>query len=130
MDMCTKLSDRVLDLENVKNAQALEIQKLKKRFKKLESKKKSRNPQLKRRLFKVRIESSAERKGFGVIRRIHPEREEINFINYYYYEPVILPVLPVYMMVVSGIMLSHIKSEKSKAKGVTMQDPSESGTRV
>ncbi|GJT55732.1 hypothetical protein Tco_0990786 [Tanacetum coccineum] len=64
MDMCTKLSDRVLDLENVKDAQALEIKKLKKRVKKLEKKKKSRTPQLKRRLFKVRIESSAE-KSFG-----------------------------------------------------------------
>ncbi|GJX12534.1 hypothetical protein Tco_0204292, partial [Tanacetum coccineum] len=60
MDMCTKLSDMVLDLENVKDAQALEIKKLKKRVKKLEKKKKSRTPQLKRRLFKVRIESSAE----------------------------------------------------------------------
>ncbi|GJY59687.1 hypothetical protein Tco_0459579 [Tanacetum coccineum] len=61
MDLCTKLSDRVLDLENVKDAQDLEIKKLKKRDKKLESKKKSRTPQLKRRLFKVRIESSAEK---------------------------------------------------------------------
>ncbi|GKB85008.1 hypothetical protein Tco_0957280 [Tanacetum coccineum] len=61
MDMYTKLSDRVLDLENVKDAQALEIKKLKKRVKKLEKKKKSRTPQLKRRLFKVRIESSAEK---------------------------------------------------------------------
>ncbi|GKB62455.1 putative ribonuclease H-like domain-containing protein [Tanacetum coccineum] len=61
MDLCTKLSDRVLDLENVKDAQALEIKKSKKRVKKLESKKKSRTPQLKRRLFKVRIESSAEK---------------------------------------------------------------------
>ncbi|GJZ91247.1 hypothetical protein Tco_0663174 [Tanacetum coccineum] len=61
MDLCTKLSDRVLDLENVKDAQALEIKKLKKRVKKLESKKKSRTPQLKRRLFKVRIKSSAEK---------------------------------------------------------------------
>ncbi|GJV07289.1 hypothetical protein Tco_1344945 [Tanacetum coccineum] len=38
MDLRTKLSDKVLDLENVKNAQALEIQKLKKRVKKLEKK--------------------------------------------------------------------------------------------
>ncbi|GKA06391.1 hypothetical protein Tco_0685615 [Tanacetum coccineum] len=52
---------RVLDLENVKDAQALEIKKLKKRVKKLESKKKSRTPQLKRRLFKVRIKSSVEK---------------------------------------------------------------------
>ncbi|GKB19009.1 hypothetical protein Tco_0852932 [Tanacetum coccineum] len=51
----------VLDLENVKDAQALEIKKLKKKVKKLESKKKSRTPQLKRRLFKVRLESSAEK---------------------------------------------------------------------
>ncbi|GJU73725.1 putative ribonuclease H-like domain-containing protein [Tanacetum coccineum] len=35
MDMCTKLSDRVLDLENVKDAQALEIKRLKKRAKSL-----------------------------------------------------------------------------------------------
>ncbi|GJV64688.1 hypothetical protein Tco_1475516 [Tanacetum coccineum] len=62
MDMCTKLSDRVLDLENVNDAQALEIKKLKNRVKKLEKKKKSSTPQLKRRLFKVRIESSAEKK--------------------------------------------------------------------
>ncbi|GJW19082.1 hypothetical protein Tco_0026518 [Tanacetum coccineum] len=61
MDMCTKLSDRVLDLENVKDAQDLEIKKLKKRVKKLEKKRKSRTPQLKRRLFKVRIESFAEK---------------------------------------------------------------------
>ncbi|GJV75909.1 hypothetical protein Tco_1507493 [Tanacetum coccineum] len=44
MDMCTKLFDRVLDLENVKDAQALEIKRLKKRVKKLEKKKKSRTP--------------------------------------------------------------------------------------
>ncbi|GJX55662.1 hypothetical protein Tco_0285559 [Tanacetum coccineum] len=37
------------------------LKKLKKRVKKLESKKKSRTPQLKRRLFKVRIESSVEK---------------------------------------------------------------------
>ncbi|GKB78624.1 hypothetical protein Tco_0945519, partial [Tanacetum coccineum] len=61
MEICTKLSDKVLDLENVKDAQALEIKKLKKRVKKLESRKKSRTPQLKRRLFKVRIESSDEK---------------------------------------------------------------------
>ncbi|GJW20238.1 hypothetical protein Tco_0030860 [Tanacetum coccineum] len=61
MEMCTKLFDRVLDLKNVKDAQDLEINNLKKRGKKLEKKKKSRTPQLKRRLFKVRIESSAEK---------------------------------------------------------------------
>ncbi|GJT35543.1 hypothetical protein Tco_0925962 [Tanacetum coccineum] len=61
MNLCTKLSERVLALENIKTTQDLEITNLKKRFKKLEKKKKSRTPQLKRRLFKVRIESSAKK---------------------------------------------------------------------
>ncbi|GKF62462.1 hypothetical protein Tco_0182516, partial [Tanacetum coccineum] len=52
---------RVLALENIKTAQDLEITNLKKRVKKLEKKKKSITPQLKRRLFKVRIKSSAEK---------------------------------------------------------------------
>ncbi|GKF26546.1 hypothetical protein Tco_0082440, partial [Tanacetum coccineum] len=51
-------SPRVIDLENVKDAQALEIKKLKKRVKKLERKNKSRTPQLKRRVYKPRVESS------------------------------------------------------------------------
>ncbi|GKD79446.1 hypothetical protein Tco_1342067, partial [Tanacetum coccineum] len=61
MELCTKFSDRVLALENVKTAQDLEITSLKKRVKKLEKKKKARTPQLKRRLFKVRIESSTNK---------------------------------------------------------------------
>ncbi|GKC95408.1 hypothetical protein Tco_1160850, partial [Tanacetum coccineum] len=51
----------VLALENVKTAQDLEITSLKKRVKKLEKNKKARTPKPKRRLFKVRIESSAEK---------------------------------------------------------------------
>ncbi|GJX69916.1 putative ribonuclease H-like domain-containing protein, partial [Tanacetum coccineum] len=42
MDMCTKLSDKVLDLESVKDAQALEIQKFKKRVSKTGSQENSR----------------------------------------------------------------------------------------
>ncbi|GKA43671.1 hypothetical protein Tco_0736395, partial [Tanacetum coccineum] len=61
MEIYTKLSDTVLALENVKTAQDLEITSLKKRVKKLEKKKKARTPQLKRRLFKVKIESSADK---------------------------------------------------------------------
>ncbi|GJW48515.1 hypothetical protein Tco_0080161 [Tanacetum coccineum] len=54
-------SRRVLALENIKTAQDLEITSLKKRVKKLEKKKKERTPQLKRKLFKVMIESSTEK---------------------------------------------------------------------
>ncbi|GJS49884.1 hypothetical protein Tco_0600005 [Tanacetum coccineum] len=61
IDICTKLSDRVLALENVKTTQDLEITSLKKRVNKLEKKKKARTPQLKRRLFKVIIESSVDK---------------------------------------------------------------------
>ncbi|GJU87329.1 hypothetical protein Tco_1294875 [Tanacetum coccineum] len=52
MDLCIKLSDRVLDLETTKTAQAKEIASLKKRVKKLEGKRKSKPPGMKR-LFKI-----------------------------------------------------------------------------
>nr|GEZ25824.1 hypothetical protein [Tanacetum cinerariifolium] len=76
---------RVLDLDNIKDAQALEIQKLKKRVKKLEKSRKSRTPQLKRRLFKVRIESSAEKSLGNQEDASNQERndqdEEISFVQ-------------------------------------------------
>ncbi|GJS94200.1 retrovirus-related pol polyprotein from transposon TNT 1-94 [Tanacetum coccineum] len=63
MDFCTKLQQRVLNLENTKTAQAQEITSLKKRVKKLEKKGGSRPHKLKR-LYKVgrstRIVSSNE----------------------------------------------------------------------
>ncbi|GJS81812.1 hypothetical protein Tco_0748353 [Tanacetum coccineum] len=63
MDFCTKLQQRVLDLENTKTAQAQEITSLKKRVKKLEKKGGSRTHKLKR-LYRVgrsrRVVSSEE----------------------------------------------------------------------
>ncbi|GKD86793.1 hypothetical protein Tco_1357947 [Tanacetum coccineum] len=63
MDFCTKLQQRVLDLENTKTAQAQEITSLKLRVKKLEKKGGSRTYKL-RRLYKVgrssRVVSSDE----------------------------------------------------------------------
>ncbi|GJY72865.1 putative ribonuclease H-like domain-containing protein [Tanacetum coccineum] len=52
IDLCTKLSDRVLDLETTKTAQGKEIASLKKRVKKLERKRKLKTPGMKR-LFKI-----------------------------------------------------------------------------
>ncbi|GJU19227.1 putative ribonuclease H-like domain-containing protein [Tanacetum coccineum] len=52
MELCTNLSQRVLDLEKTKTSQAIEITELKKRFKKLEKKGESRTHRL-RRLYKV-----------------------------------------------------------------------------
>ncbi|GJY81693.1 hypothetical protein Tco_0494444 [Tanacetum coccineum] len=67
MDLCTKLSDRVLDLETTKATQAKEIASLKKRFKKLERKRKLKTPGMKR-LFKIGRSAqvvSFEDKGLG-----------------------------------------------------------------
>ncbi|GKB76254.1 hypothetical protein Tco_0943149 [Tanacetum coccineum] len=68
MEFCTKLQQRVLDLENTKTAQAQEITSLKKRVKKLERKKKSRTHGLKR-LYKVglsaRFDSSDDEASLG-----------------------------------------------------------------
>ncbi|GJT65796.1 hypothetical protein Tco_1017276 [Tanacetum coccineum] len=61
MEICTRLSERVLALENIKTTQDFEITNLKKRVKNLEKKTKSRTPKRKRRLFKVRIEFSGEK---------------------------------------------------------------------
>ncbi|GJZ88055.1 hypothetical protein Tco_0659837, partial [Tanacetum coccineum] len=48
IELCTNLSQRVLDLENTKTSQTAEITKLKERVKKLERRNKSRTPRLKR----------------------------------------------------------------------------------
>ncbi|GKC77838.1 hypothetical protein Tco_1128612 [Tanacetum coccineum] len=48
MELCTNLSQRVLDLENTKTSQAAEIAKLKEKVKKLEKRSKSRTLGLKR----------------------------------------------------------------------------------
>ncbi|GJV51632.1 putative ribonuclease H-like domain-containing protein [Tanacetum coccineum] len=81
IDMCTKLSDRVLDLENVKDAQALEIKKLTKRVKKLERRNKSRTPQPKRRVYKPIVKSTEEslgEKNSSKQRRNSNKTEELN----------------------------------------------------
>ncbi|GKD54382.1 hypothetical protein Tco_1287769, partial [Tanacetum coccineum] len=62
MDIYTKLSDRVLDLEKEKDSQAVEILNLKKRVQKLERKAKSSIPPPKRRLYK-QVDSSDDRSG-------------------------------------------------------------------
>ncbi|GKA35442.1 hypothetical protein Tco_0721933 [Tanacetum coccineum] len=149
MDLCIKLSDRVLDLENVKDTQALEIKKVKEKVKKLESKKKSRTPQLKRRLFKVRIKSSTEKSLGDPENASKQERNEIDQDEgiswfqedsetqrrYARLDPVCsttttmtTPIEDEYLTIAQTLM--KMKSEKSKAKRVTMQEPSESGTRV
>nr|GEY36271.1 hypothetical protein [Tanacetum cinerariifolium] len=68
MEICTKLSDMVLSLEQIKTNQAAKIEKLKKIVKKLKGKKKKITHGLKR-LYKVgltvRVESYEEEEGLG-----------------------------------------------------------------
>nr|GEY17861.1 copia protein [Tanacetum cinerariifolium] len=61
MALCITLFGRVFALENNKTTRDLKITHPKKRVKRLKKKRNSRTPQLKRRLFKVRIESSGEK---------------------------------------------------------------------
>ncbi|GJW11435.1 hypothetical protein Tco_1577262 [Tanacetum coccineum] len=172
------IQTRVLGLKNVKDAQALEIKKLKKRVKKLESKKKSRTPQLKRRLFKVGIESSAEKSledsetqgryghDIGVtIASTSITTASINITTVELVTTISAPITTACVSVITAepstppttttliededliisqtlMKMRSVKSkEKSKEKGVssktattttrgvTMQEPSESGTR-
>ncbi|GJZ38569.1 hypothetical protein Tco_0585132 [Tanacetum coccineum] len=67
MSLCTNLQNRVLDLEHTKTTQALEIESLKRRVKKLEKKQRSRTHKLKR-LYKVGLSAkvvSYEDEGLG-----------------------------------------------------------------
>nr|GEU47952.1 hypothetical protein [Tanacetum cinerariifolium] len=68
MELCTNLQSRVLDLEKRKTTQALEIDSLKKRVKKLKKKKRSRTHKLKR-LYNVglttRVDSSKDEQNWG-----------------------------------------------------------------
>nr|GFC59024.1 hypothetical protein [Tanacetum cinerariifolium] len=68
MELCTNLQLRVLTLEKTKTTQALEIDSLKRRVKKLEKKQRSRTHKLKR-LYKVgltaRIDSSEDEPSLG-----------------------------------------------------------------
>ncbi|GKC16780.1 hypothetical protein Tco_1013562 [Tanacetum coccineum] len=67
MALCTNLQNRVLDLEHTKTTQALEIDSLKRRVKKLEKKQRSKTHGLKR-LYKVGLSArvvSSEDEGLG-----------------------------------------------------------------
>ncbi|GJU77649.1 hypothetical protein Tco_1274719 [Tanacetum coccineum] len=83
MELCTNLSQRVLDLENTKTSQAANITELKERVKKLENKRGSRNHKLKR-LYKVgrsaRVVSS-EDEGLGDQEDASKQGRKINDID-------------------------------------------------
>ncbi|GKD25262.1 putative ribonuclease H-like domain-containing protein [Tanacetum coccineum] len=123
MDLYTKLSDKVLDLETIKTAQANEIASFKKRVKKLERKRKSKTLGMKR-LFKIgrsaQVVSSAD--------------EEVTLINETWGRN------DDDLMFDTGVFdEQEVKVEKStttiapstipKEKNITFRDPGESTTR-
>ncbi|GJY75684.1 putative ribonuclease H-like domain-containing protein [Tanacetum coccineum] len=151
MELCTKLSDKVLDLETTKIAQAKEIANLRKRIKKLERGKKSKTNKLKR-LYKIgssrRVESSKEaslgdQEDASKQGRIDDIDADINVtlvnetlndedifrVNDLDGEKVIVNeevVKTVDEEITLAQTLIEIKNTKPKAKGIVMEEPSES----
>ncbi|GJT26359.1 hypothetical protein Tco_0906634 [Tanacetum coccineum] len=119
MDFCTKLQQRVLDLENTKTAQAKEITSLKKRVKKLEKKGGSRTHKLKR-LYKITLVNETQGR----------YRDEDMFgVNDLDGDEVVVEISAATITNVELTLaqtLAELKSTRPKIKGVVMQKPSES----
>ncbi|GJR20672.1 putative ribonuclease H-like domain-containing protein [Tanacetum coccineum] len=155
IDFCTKLQQRVLDLENTKTTQAQEITSLKKRVKKLEKKGGSKTYKLKR-LYKVgrsaRVVSSKEA-SLGDHEDASKQGRKINDIDKdseitlvdetqgrYGDEDMVRVndldgdevVVEISAATITNVELTlaqtlvELKSARPKTKGVVMQEPSES----
>ncbi|GJY74634.1 putative ribonuclease H-like domain-containing protein [Tanacetum coccineum] len=113
LEICIKLSERVLVLENIKTAQDLEINNLNKRVKKLEKNKKSRTPQLKRRLFKFQEDAETQGRN-GHLTEINTASTSITTtsINITTTEPVITASAPV---ATAGVSVSTVEPTSETA---------------
>ncbi|GJX89741.1 putative ribonuclease H-like domain-containing protein [Tanacetum coccineum] len=118
MDICTRLSDRVLDLETTKTAQAKEIASLKKRVKRWKGKGNIDE------VFKD-VEGDAEHVISVVVDEVSTGTKV---------DTASAPVTTVGVYVstaepITTTTLMKMRSEKSKVRGVVMQEPSETATR-
>ncbi|GJR51399.1 hypothetical protein Tco_1401920 [Tanacetum coccineum] len=137
--LCTNLQNRVLDLEHTKTTQALEIDSLKRRVKKLEKKKRSRTHRL-RRLYKVGLSVrviSSEDEGLGKEdaskqgRKIHDiDADEDITLENDMAEKEVSTDDPVYYLLQEAQTLAELKSVRPKTKRVVMQEPSETTTTI
>nr|GEU67141.1 hypothetical protein [Tanacetum cinerariifolium] len=157
MEVCTKLSDRVLNMEITKTAQAKEISSLKKRVKRLKKKRRSRTHGLKR-LYKIglsaRVESYAKEQSFYEKDASKQGRNiadidadaEINLVDETAEDQgsadVILDELTIAQALVeikkskpkgattttTTVTIPTPNSSRPKARGVVMQEPSETLT--
>nr|GEU82660.1 copia protein [Tanacetum cinerariifolium] len=138
IELCTKLFDRVLNLETTKTAQAKEIANLKKRVKRLERKRKSRSHGLKI-LYKVelsaRVESSADEESLGEEVDVEKEVagkdvsvvEEVNAASIVTFIIGITPIISMDEITLAKALI-EIKTSRPKAKGIVMQELSETPT--
>ncbi|GJX18781.1 ribonuclease H-like domain-containing protein [Tanacetum coccineum] len=121
MELCTSLSQRVLDLDNTKTSQAAEITELKKRVKKLEGKRKSKPPGMKR-LFKIgrsaQVVSSEDEEEFAEHDVVEKEvsTAEVTTDS--------TTTTTVDELTLAQTLI-EIKAAKPKARGVIVQEPSE-----
>nr|GEV54662.1 hypothetical protein [Tanacetum cinerariifolium] len=137
MNICTKLSNRVLALEEAKTTQDKVITRLKLRVRRLEKKTKARTSQpMKRRLFKGRVETSTDKslevivedkgsgeKGGSTADQVSAARLEVS---------VATPSTPPTTTTIFGDedltiaqTLIKMRSEKAKEKGVAFRDVKE-----
>nr|GEX81078.1 hypothetical protein [Tanacetum cinerariifolium] len=137
IDLCTKLSDRVLDLETTKTTQEKEIANLRKRVKRLERKKRSRTYRVKR-LYKIglsaRVELSTEEdsldqdifsvddqddtsmldadKGLQEIKKSKPKGDKGATTT------------------ITAVTIPTLDNTRPKERGVVMQEPSDTTTTI
>ncbi|GKA28418.1 hypothetical protein Tco_0714586 [Tanacetum coccineum] len=139
MDLYTKLSDRVLDLETTKTAQAKEIASLKKRVKKLERKRKLKTLGMKR-LFKIGIFAqvvSSKDEGLGDQEDASKQGRKISDIDVDAKEVEVKKVVNTAEVSTESATtttvdeltlaqtLIEIKAAKPKVRAVMIQEPSE-----
>ncbi|GKA16097.1 hypothetical protein Tco_0695844 [Tanacetum coccineum] len=151
MELCTNLQNKVLDLETTKTIQALKIDSLKRRVKKLEKKQKSRTQKLKR-LYKVGLsakvifsdeeaslgdQEDASKQGRKIL-NIDVDEDITLDSTHFDTNPDMFRVHDIHGDEVAtittineltlGQTLIEIKATKPKVRGVMIQDPSETTT--
>nr|GEZ93786.1 hypothetical protein [Tanacetum cinerariifolium] len=130
MELYTKLSDRVLNIETTKTAQVKEIANLKKKVKRLERNRKSISHRLKR-LYKVglsaRVESFDE-ESLDVLNDEEVVVEDVNAASIATAVTTAATTADSIDDITLAQALVEIKRSKPKARGIIMQEPSETPT--
>ncbi|GJY91409.1 hypothetical protein Tco_0506605 [Tanacetum coccineum] len=135
MYFCTKLQQRVLDLENIKTAQAQEITSLKLRVKRLEKKGGSRTHKLKR-LYKVGLTAKVESSDDELSLEVFVEKEvpvkEASVVGKVNTASIATTVGAAAIITTEEITLAQalveVKTLKPKVKGIVFKEPVESAT--